>query len=98
MSYTKGKWEVFEGVAAPAVIIKGEPNRPNRIVTICRLERGSEDYSEALANAHLTAAAPEMYVALIMAQEILRKEGYQDEQPILTDISRALAKAEGVKL
>lgn len=53
-------WGVYEGVAAPAVIVKGKPGRPERIIAICRLEMGSEGYSEALANAHLIAASPRM--------------------------------------
>ena len=62
MDYTKGKWEVYESPFAPAVIIDNRKrNRPNRIIATCRLYQGSEGMSEAVANAHLIAIAPNMH-------------------------------------
>ena len=59
MNYTKGEgeWEVFESPFAPAVIVKDKPNRPNKIIAICKLEGGSEGMTQATANANLIAAA-----------------------------------------
>ena len=57
MEYTKGEWKVYESPFAPAVIIKEKPNRPDRIIAICRLERGSEGMAEATANANFIASA-----------------------------------------
>ena len=69
--FTKGEWTVYESPFAPAVIIKDKPNRPNRIIVVCRLERGSEDMAEATANANLISAAPDMYEALIAWDELI---------------------------
>ena len=53
MNYTKGKWKVYESPFAPAIILE----RPNRVIAVCRLERGSEGMTEATVNAYLIAAA-----------------------------------------
>ncbi len=43
----------------------------------------------------LHLAAPEMYEALCSAVAVLKAQGFQDTQPVLTPMIRALAKAEG---
>ena len=105
-NYTKGEWEVYEGIAAPVVIIKGIPNRPNQIIAVCRLEKGSEGHSEALANANLIAAAPTMYETLkqvlpwakewiaYLRRNVGAGQG-KDADAWFTKADKALAKAEG---
>jgi hypothetical protein len=51
---------------------------------------------EKIANAHLIAAAPDMYQALKAARiSMLGDEDYQKFKPVLETIDKALAKAEG---
>jgi len=101
MNYTKGDWEVYESPSAPTVVIRDGLNLPNRIIAICRLERGSEDMGKALANAHLIATAPKMYELLkILAYEIRQSDNPQALwegllHTVAAKIDPILAKAEG---
>ena len=65
---------------------------------------GNTTTEEARANAHLIAAAPELYEALMEAKEIIRiMHGdlawgiYDQHSPEMKRINNALAKAEGRK-
>jgi len=98
---TKGEWKVYESPFAPAVII----DRPRRLIATCHLEVGSEGMAEATANAHLIAAAPDMYEALKQIQKWLLVDGELDRKDLYNQqfikandlTAKAIAKAEGVK-
>ena len=99
MNCTRGKWEFYSGVGAPAVIVKGN-KQPDKLICHARLFMGSEDLSESEANAHLISAAPDMYEALKMSKDALKTLLYEhptDEIGIIqiSVIDKALNKAEG---
>jgi hypothetical protein len=52
--------------------------------------KGGADEPEVLANAHLISAAPELYMALAEATELLETDGYST-----LEMRAALAKARG---
>jgi len=89
MSYTKGKWEAisvpFEN-NSDYVVLDGK--------TLCSVKKhfGKE---QAQANAHLIAAAPDMYEALEMIYNLAL--GYTDvpKDEVANAIRPILAKAEG---
>ena len=80
MEITKGKWKV---VGANHVYCDINESESRLIAKI-----GGED-EETEANAHLIAAAPDMYEALKDAEKTLRRNGI-----VLVLVIRALAKAE----
>lgn len=56
------------------------------------------EFDEAMANAHLIAAAPELLEALKAAEMLLglqNQEGTQFEEETINEIKEAIAKAEG---
>lgn len=90
LGYTKGDWRVEDWGYNKVITATGTDNE---ICMISRYSqsRGNEEY---MANAHLIAAAPAMYEALESARDILREiHHYQDDQPVLSPINKALAQA-----
>ncbi len=70
-NYTKGEWEAGshndEPLARSEMVIYGEDDQ--RVAEVCRT--GFTPYEEAQANAHLIAAAPDMYQKLIKIKKWL---------------------------
>ena len=103
--YTKGKWKVtLGGVDLPEHqrIIQSELGRENGIMnvrTICKtFDYG--DPEEMIANAHLIAAAPDMYETLKLLLERFDAMEKKYSYPMVLDLprvwaERATAKAEG---
>lgn len=101
MKHTQGKWTVHN----PATERRSWGDVDKRLMVlhpdgerlICRLDegctskRGTIPMSEKVANAHLIAAAPEMYEALVKLRDWCEREGV--EMPVAA--TAALAKAEG---
>lgn len=85
--FTKGEWNIYP-TNHTGVDLK---------IAIHILDQGiaylSKDLVNYLANAHLIAAAPDMYEALKALVEYHQK--YGGVVPNLTNANRALAKAEG---
>ena len=63
MSHTPGPWEVYGPVDLDYWIIYRYPNGYDQHVATAHWNR-PEDYSVVLNDAHIIAAAPEMYIAL----------------------------------
>ncbi len=92
MEYTPGAWKVgFKGWGETPIVFVKPSSVPIEIVEC------SGD--ESIANAHLVAAAPDMYEAckeLISLQKLKPEErDVANAMRIITDIDKALAKAEG---
>jgi len=99
--WTPGPW-VYEPTDYPGLedTVAGQMGRVMQAdhgdYTICQLCDFSED--EILANAHLIAAAPEIYEALQDTRETIQaliNEGYNGYVSQRDRIDRALAKARG---
>jgi alpha-N-acetylglucosamine transferase len=88
MNYTKGEWKkVIVGERAETLFIKTLDEIICEVFPIP---------NEGLANAHLIAAAPDMYEALRELYRILEEdEDYKRYNPKMKQAEQALAKAEG---
>jgi hypothetical protein len=102
MNYTKGEWEIANGTFIYCLNEAGT----NRFD--CGLQRGWDDNGERTsrgeleANAHLIAAAPEMYEALKLMLERMESKMVGSDYGMAFELpkvwaERALAKAEGKK-
>lgn len=101
MAHTPGPWECFEGSRNPAIrnadgsiaFVVGGRSRSSYAKAMSR--------QEALANAHLIAAAPELLEALKAAQQELRLIRMKDSNAVYDTLLRiltipaAIDKAEG---
>ncbi len=98
MNYTKGEWkQVFSTVTnipndAEHIVVAANSD-PKKLVALTGLS-GAKDEEESLANAHLIAAAPDMYLAI---QHFLNHndDGGQPCAICLKRFNKAIAKAEG---
>jgi len=93
--FTPGPWAVYPGTDGNEICaVDHSPGLPIRQV-ICGPRRG-ENW---IANAHLIAAAPDMYEALqdliALAEHAMREAGDYDINGELEDARAALAKARG---
>ena len=89
MNYTKGEWKV---ASHPLVGIQVQADTGERRISICNLQDE--------ANAHLIAAAPDMYEALLLALPLLHDDwdGTSSDSAgnvAIARVGQALAKAEG---
>lgn len=85
MYYTKDKWKAYKSRPHDPDSWEWEVSAGN-IVVASRLNE---------ANAHLIAAAPDMHEVLKGARALLSQvHYYQAQQPVLSGIDNALAKAE----
>jgi hypothetical protein len=90
MEYTKGEWERITG--GNWIGVRNPENA--EIIAQCWQDGYITSKIEAKANAHLIAAAPDMYLALKEYQYYNRC--HNDAEAKLFDIAmKALAKAEG---
>lgn len=93
--FTPGPWQRYERTDGGFVITTQKGLTPAALANIVF----RRDLHEFAANAHLIAAAPELYEALEMvrdADEDCRKDGLPRTPDIArATIDRALAKAEG---
>ena len=90
-SFTLGPWAYQEKSDAYTHIVRAPENR-----FICQLRQDRSGIAEA--NAHLIAAAPDLYAALQEAEEILSDlpdEGDSYIQEVRRQANQALAKARG---
>lgn len=85
MEYTKDKWEISKGIDG-AVVYGADAG------TITSVPMDLQAWE---ANAHLIAAAPDLYEALLQARDDLRGQGFFEDSPPIASIDKALAKAEG---
>lgn len=88
MNYTKGEWKInkTEWIIGDAYTVKSG-------LTLVALVPGIDTLPEAEANAHLIAAAPEMYEAL---KAVYEDENFGKLSPKTKAITfNALSKAEG---
>lgn len=101
--HTQGPWEIFEHPKRVEwEVRKSASGDPDDWWFIATIYDGAEGAS-AEANAHLIAAAPEMYAALRMALtaivEDLEEIGYEEQDIADNEIVKAcrdaIAKAEG---
>ena len=104
-NWTKGEWEI--GDCNNQCCEVSITNQRGECSTICldRLDRFTAGFimerSEMLANAHLIAAAPELYKELKYAEEILREVAkvsgltHIDVESCTNMATKALAKARG---
>jgi hypothetical protein len=95
MEYTKGEWRVVADPLGKFTDIFGEIGMPITTITHSGMNIGQD-----IANAHLIAAAPDMYEALKMALDALRALLYEHPDDDIGSaqkevIEKALAKAEG---
>lgn len=97
MNYTQGDWKIEEVITDQPIITAGGKDIAEVL---------SYGYEETLANAHLIAAAPDMYEALKKIQDLLKSMcGWNEELGLgttnqyllsaFTFTQKALAKAEG---
>ncbi len=96
--FTAGPWATFDhGVGELVVFASGGIEH-----AVCSLDDSDKNYSwkdgyslgdEAKANAHLIAAAPDMYLELVEIKEQLQFENYRGD--IRDRIDSVLAKARG---
>lgn len=95
--FTKGPWEISRD-SHLSIYIKVDQNKPNRTPGyLAEIRRFTSDVSQITANAHLIAAAPELFEAL--AEIMSRVSNDQDAKSWWTaeqEMCRAaLAKALG---
>lgn len=103
---TPGPWEALQeyDVSVDAVssdhnqlagwMAVGNPKAFNGEVAAVLWFHGNEE-ARLDANAHLIAAAPELYEALEAADKALTLEGFTVTHPVIIQITAALAKARG---
>jgi len=63
--HTETPYEVYTSPFAPA-IIKRATGKPNKVIAICRLNKGSEDMAEAEANAQFVVTACNNHEKLVV--------------------------------
>ena len=85
-NYTAGPWQLQNPEGLLSVQVVKQPDK-----CICTVYKLFFEDAEALANARLMAAAPELLEALQAAHRFLRKAGYD-----MTEIDHILDKALGV--
>lgn len=85
MNYTQGKWRAEIGYADSFILCGGIG-----IATVHKADGG-----KAIANAHLIAAAPEIYEALWYMVNWYQEQGFSRELPEYRKGEEALVKAEG---
>ncbi len=93
MNYTKGEW-----TATDLGEIRGEDNC--LIALAYNLYTGEINNAVSCANAHLIAAAPEMYEALFIGLDLIKQKLYEHPDDKVAQaqkkvIDKVLAKAEG---
>ena len=86
--FTPGPWSINEWPQATSDIAIGAVGTP----LIARVPLRDVSINEQKANAHLIAAAPELYCAL---QELLIQTRQYGHEPEIKDAEHALAKARG---
>lgn len=98
--FTPGPWEIlnvggidrYPGIEAPnscfSVVVFGDDDNDDMGIQ-------GKTKKEALSNAQLIAAAPDMYAALKNCERYLVEKGCSHEYPVLQDLRAALAKARG---
>ena len=92
MNYTKGEWKVYHEEELVTV------DSDNEVVAVCRKKEWQKSDETALANAHLIAAAPDMYETLREVKLVWAGLDPNIRFPHLQEvIQQALAKAEGGK-
>lgn len=89
MNYTKGKWKVRHPVNNDYTIYIGEYGKGIEQIAIL-----IENKPNAEANAHLIAATPEMYEALLDFTMAYRRGLKGEQSKAYTKAMKALAKAE----
>ena len=96
MNYTKGEWQI-KSTDFDDYVIWAEHCMPDEDIEICIIQQNTKKMMKA--NAHLIAAAPEMYEALKLLLE--RMEMYPDYpigfELVKVQAEKALAKAEASK-
>ncbi len=97
MNYTKGEWKVYQDGMAQRTSVVSEDGIGFFRANIADLDRKNKEY---VANAHLIAAAPNMYEALKTIAPNIRfmYEGHRDDAGLRYKyelLEQALAKAEG---
>lgn len=86
--YTKGGWKAGKSKDSGLWHIHGGLSSGKYICCL-------PDHNENEANAHLIAAAPELYEALKDIRKTLEALGYQDNSYSMGVVDKALSKAEG---
>lgn len=93
--WTPGEWRVGSISKIPGFsfeVFSGEPSMETGVATIWNSDPDCERREEAIANAHLIVAAPEMYSMLRTLRSVMRSMGYET---IELQIDKLLAKARG---
>jgi hypothetical protein len=93
-AFTPGPWEAAISMAGIIAVFAGKHS--NHILATVRDPYG-EDKSVADANAHLIAAAPDMYAALQDCLEHCEKEGGPDVEFIRDDNSGHMLNVEMIR-
>jgi hypothetical protein len=98
MTHTPGPWRIGKSGAGIAAVY---PKDARRHAPICFLGSGTiddtEDFSNAEANAHLIAAAPDLLEASEQAERELARVADKEPQAViaLVAVRAAIAKANG---
>jgi hypothetical protein len=99
--YTPGPWSIdWDARAAGYPINAAQPKRigTNRICSTRPVDRSTESYTEAEANARLIAAAPDLLAALQWCVKCWETGAWQNEDgesPDISQVESAIAKATG---
>ena len=89
--YTKGGWHYNKALGRIFARIAG-PTDSEFLAEVAIIS--NDNTPEAEANAHLIAAAPDVYEALKEARITLALEGYEESYPAIVNADKALAKAD----
>jgi hypothetical protein len=91
--HTPGPWRATVDLFRPPKVFVHAPDS----FAVCRVMTAHYHAEVARANAHLIAAAPEMYKALCLAEAVYRKNVVVQGEPssVLDALQAAIAKAEG---
>lgn len=107
--FTQGEWKAHLGIMEPTFVHIGKEDDyvDGETPVICELHHGIKkrrpdsvgfdfDHSEIRANAHLIAAAPEMYalLSIILSPTAMMSQQFRDER-LRTAIENVLKKARG---
>ena len=99
--HTKGPWEVARtdaGIIVRTESVKKTRAGASRYAAIGGFDRSDpEQLAEALANARLIAAAPELLEALMLAESVYRQNCVNEGEPssVLDAMQAAILKATG---
>ena len=100
--HTPGPWQVNDSTENDddTTLTIFAPADEVEIATMSAYENGCECFSEIRENAHLIAAAPAMYGALLRYAQAIKAECYDEDLlvDIYHDVRDALAQAEGKQL